>query len=134
MINDTENKDYFPFVMICMTLMIVICITIAMIVLASLAGKDMGRQYQQSIQEYDVSAITEDWHCNNGTVRMVFAKVYEKQGDITTLEDSTGNLWDVAGVDIEDNANVLLWLADNHTTKDITDDVIVEVYTNTNTR
>lgn len=65
---------------------------------------------------------------------MVFANVYEKQGDITTLEDSSGNLWDVEGVDIEDNANVLLWLADNHTTKDITDDVIVGVYTNTSTR
>ena len=131
MINDAENKDYLPSIVTCAGMMIIICITLAMGLLAFLVSKDMDRQ---AIQEYDVPAIAEDWHCNNGTVRMVFANVYEKQGDITTLEDSSGNLWDVEGVDIEDNANVLLWLADNHTAKDITDDVIVGVYTNTSTR
>lgn len=134
MINDAENKDYLPSILTCVTLMIIICTTMSMGFIAFLVCRDLDRQYQQSIQEYDVSAIAEDWHCNDGTVRMVFAKVYEKQGDITTLEDSAGNLWDVEGVAIEDNASVLLWLADNHTPKDITDDVIVEVYTNTNTR
>lgn len=134
MINDAENKDYLPSIMTGVAMMLIICITLAMGLLAFLVGRDMDRQHQQAIQEYDVSAIAEDWHCNNGTVRMVFAKVYEKKGSTTTLEDSTGNLWDVEGVDIEDNANVLLWLTDNHTTKDITDDVIVDVYTNTDIR
>lgn len=134
MINDAENRNDLPSMMTCVTMMIILCTTLAMGLLAFLVCRDMDRQYQQTIQEYDVSAIAEDWHCNNGAVRMVFAKVYEKQGDITTLEDSAGNLWDVEGVAIEDNASVLLWLADNHTTKDITDDVIVEVYTNTNAR
>lgn len=131
MINDAENKDYLPSIVTCAVMMIIICITLAMGLLAFLVSRDMDRQ---AIHEYDVTATAEDWHCNNGTVRMVFANVYEKQGDITTLEDSAGNLWDVEGVDIEDNANVLLWLADNHTAKDITDDVIVGVYTNTSTR
>ena len=128
MINDAENKDYLPSIVTCAMMMIIICITLAMGLLAFLVSRDMDRQ---TIQEYDVSAIAEEWNCDDGTVRMVFAKVYEKQGNIITLEDSTGNLWDVEDAD---NANVLLWLADNHTINDVTDDVIVEVYTNTNTR
>ena len=131
MINDIEKNDQLPSALTRIVLVVIILITIGMGFMAYLVCKDLDKQ---TIQECDVSAIVEEEHCDDGTVRVVSAKVYERQGNIITLEDSTGNLWDVEDADIEDNANVLLWLADNYTTKDITDDVIVGVYTNTSTR
>ena len=131
MINDIEKNDQLPSALTCIVLVVIILTTIGMGLMAYLVCKDLDKQ---TIQEYDVSAIAEKGHCDDGTVRVVSAKVYERQGNIITLEDSTGNLWEVEDVAIADSASVLLWLADNHTTNDVTDDVIVEVYTNTNTR
>ena len=131
MINDIEKNDQLPSALTCIVLVVIILTTIGMGLMAYLVCRDLDKQ---TIQEYDVSAIAEEGHCDDGTVRVVSAKVYERQGNIITLEDSTGNLWEVEDVAIADSASVLLWLADNHTTNDVTDDVIVEVYTNTNTR
>ena len=131
MINDIEKKDQLPSALTRIVLVVIILTTIGMGLMAYLVCKDLDKQ---TIQEYDVSAIAEEGHCDDGTVRVVSAKVYERQGNIITLEDSTGNLWEVEDVAIADSASVLLWLADNHTTNDVTDDVIVEVYTNTNTK
>ena len=131
MINDIEKNDQLPSALTRIVLVVIILTTIGMSLMAYLVCKDLDKQ---TIQEYDVSAIAEEGHCDDGTVRVVSAKVYERQGNIITLEDSTGNLWEVEDVAITDSASVLLWLADNHTTNDVTDDVIVEVYTNTNTR
>ena len=131
MINDIEKNDQLPSALTRIVLVVIILTTIGMGLMAYLVCKDLDKQ---TVQEYDVSAIAEEGHCDDGTVRVVSAKVYERQGNIITLEDSTGNLWEVEDVAIADSASVLLWLADNHTTNDITDDVIVEVYTNTNTR
>ena len=131
MINDIEKNDQLPSALTRIVLVVIILTTIGMGLMAYLVCKDLDKQ---TIQEYDVSAIAEEGHCDDGTVRVVSAKVYERQGNIIILEDSTGNLWEVEDVAIADSASVLLWLADNHTTNDVTDDVIVEVYTNTNTR
>ena len=131
MINDIEKNDQLPSALTRIVLVVIILTTIGMGLMAYLVCKDLDKQ---TIQEYDVSAIVEEGHCDDGTVRVVSANVYERQGNIITLEDSTGNLWEVEDVAIADSASVLLWLADNHTTNDVTDDVIVEVYTNTNTR
>ena len=131
MINDIEKNDQLPSALTRIVLVVIILTTIGMGLMAYLVCKDLDKQ---TIQEYDVSAIAEEGYCDDGTVRVVSAKVYERQGNIITLEDSTGNLWEVEDVAIVDSASVLLWLADNHTTNDVTDDVIVEVYTNTNTR
>ena len=131
MINDIEKNNQLPSALTRIVLVVIILTTIGMGLMAYLVCKDLDKQ---TIQEYDVSAIAEEGHCDDGTVRVVSAKVYERQGNIITLEDSTGNLWEVEDVAIADSASVLLWLADNHTTNDVTDDVIVEVYTNTNTR
>lgn len=131
MINDIEKNDQLPSALTRIVLVVIILTTIGMGLMAYLVCKDLDKQ---TIQEYDISAIAEEGHCDDGTVRVVSAKVYERQGNIITLEDSTGNLWEVEDVAIADSASVLLWLADNHTTNDVTDDVIVEVYTNTNTR
>ena len=131
MINDIEKNDQLPSALTRIVLVVIILTTIGMGFMAYFVCKDLDKQ---TIQECDVSTITEEGHCDDGTVRVVSAKVYERQGNIITLEDSTGNLWEVEDVAIADSASVLLWLADNHTTNDVTDDVIVEVYTNTNTR
>ena len=131
MINDIEKNDQLPSALTRIVLVVIILTTIGMGLMAYLVCKDLDKQ---TIQEYDVSAIAEEGHCDDGTVRVVSAKVYERQGNIIILEDSTGNLWEVEDVAIADSASVLLWLADNHTTNDVTDDVIIEVYTNTNTR
>ena len=131
MINDIEKNDQLPSALTRIVLVVIILTTIGMGLMAYLVCEDLDKQ---AIQEYDVSAIAEEGHCDDGTVRVISAKVYERQGNIITLEDSTGNLWEVEDVAIADSASVLLWLADNHTTNDVTDDVIVEVYTNTNTR
>ena len=131
MINDIEKNDQLPSALTRIVLVVIILITIGMGFMAYLVCKDLDKQ---TIQECDVSTIAEEEHCDDGTVRVVSAKVYERQGNIITLEDSTGNLWEVEDVAIADSASVLLWLADNHTINDVTDDVIVEVYTNTNTR
>lgn len=131
MINDIEKNDQLPSALTRIVLVVIILTTIGMGLMAYLVCKDLDKQ---TIQEYDVSAIAEEGHCDDGTVRVVSAKVYERQGNIITLEDSTGNLWEVEDVAIADSASVLLWLADSHTTNDVTDDVIVEVYTNTNIR
>lgn len=131
MIDDIEKNSQSSSALISIILVVIILIIIGVGSIMCLVDKDLDKQ---TIQQYDVSAIAEEWHCDDGTVRMVFAKVYERQGNIITLEDSTGNLWEVEDVAIADRASVLLWLADNHTANDVTDDVIVEVYTNTNTR
>lgn len=131
MINDIEKNDQLPSALTRIVLVVIILTTIGMGLMAYLVCKDLDKQ---TIQECDVSAIAEEGHCDDGTVRVVSAKVYERQGNIIILEDSMGNLWEVEDVAIADSASVLLWLADNHTTNDVTDDVIVEVYTNTNTR
>lgn len=131
MINDIEKNDQLPSALTRIVLVVIILITIGMGFMAYLVCKELDKQ---TIQECDVSTIVKEGYCDDGTVRVVSAKVYERQGNIITLEDSTGNLWEVEDVDIADSASVLLWLADNHTTNDVTDDVIVEVYTNTNTR
>ena len=131
MINDIEKNDQLPSALTRIVLVVIILTTIGMGLMAYLVCKDLDKQ---TIQECDVSTIVEEGHCDDGTMRVVSAKVYERQGNIITLEDSTGNLWEIEDVAIADSASVLLWLADNHTTNDVTDDVIVEVYTNTNTR
>lgn len=62
-----------------------------------------------------------------GTIRMVGAWVYSTNEDgTTTLEDEQGNLWGVDGT-VQDNAFLLLWLADNHTAE-VEDDVIIKVW------
>lgn len=60
---------------------------------------------------------------SDGEIRMVGGYFYDE----TTLEDDTGNLW---GIDMELNENefYLLWIADNHTPDDVTDDIILKVW------
>ncbi len=73
---------------------------------------------------FDTSALN-SWSSDfsDGEIRMVGGYFYDE----STLEDDTGNLW---GVDMELNENefYLLWIADNHTPDDVTDDIILKVW------
>ena len=66
---------------------------------------------------------------DEGTVRMISATIYAREGNLLTLEDEAGELWCVEDVTVADNDCILLWIADNHTEDDVTDDVVIKVYT-----
>lgn len=76
---------------------------------------------------FDTSAL-ESW-CRGedlGTLRMVGA--WQAEGERKgKVEDEQGNRWNVVA-DYEDNDTLLLWVADNHTAQDASDDVVVKVW------
>lgn len=78
---------------------------------------------------FDTTAI--DTWCRGedlGTVRMVGAWVAESMDNAHTLNDETGNAWTVEDITLHEDDWLLLWIADNHTTEDVTDDVIIKVW------
>lgn len=89
------------------------------------------REAQTANNKFDISWI-ENHLCadeDNGTIRMIGATVYAREGNLLTLEDEIGELWCVEDVVVADNDYILLCIADNHTEDDVTDDVIIKVYT-----
>lgn len=74
---------------------------------------------------FDTSIIETQWggDFENGTVRMVGAWWYADG----MVEDEMGQLWG-----IEQNINtddfLLLWITDNHTPNDMTDDIVIKVW------
>ena len=73
---------------------------------------------------FDTSAL-ESW-CRGedlGTLRMVGAWQAEKG----KVEDEQGNQWDVIA-DYNEQDTLLLWVVDNHTAQDVSDDVVVKVW------
>lgn len=78
---------------------------------------------------FDTTAI--DAWCREediGTVRMVGAWVAESVDNTHTLNDETGNVWTVEDITLYEDDWLLLWIADNHTTEDVTDDIIIKVW------
>ena len=79
---------------------------------------------------FDTQAI-ERW-CRSagleGKVRMIGAEVVGREGTLITVEDEQGQQWLMDNVAIEDTDNVLLWIADNNTALDYTDDAIIKVF------
>lgn len=78
---------------------------------------------------FDTTAI--DTWCRGedlGTVRMVGAWVAESMDNAHTLNDETGNAWTVEDITLHEDDWLLLWIVDNHTTEDVTDDVIIKVW------
>ena len=78
------------------------------------------------------TSILETW-CHDeslGTVRMVGGVVHGREGDVWTLHDEQGNAWTVEDLhNMQQHGWMLLWIADNNTTEDTTDDVIVKLWT-----
>lgn len=89
------------------------------------------REAQTADSKFDTSWIENNCSAceDEGTIRMISATVYTREGNLLTLEDETGELWCVEDVTVADNDCILLWIADNHTEDDVTDDVVIKVYT-----
>ena len=89
------------------------------------------REAQTAGSKFDTSWIENNWGAgeDEGTIRMISATVYAREGNLLTLEDEAGELWCVEDVIVEDNDCILLWIVDNHTEDDVTDDVVIKVYT-----
>ena len=89
------------------------------------------REAQTADSKFNTSWIENDCGAgeDEGTIRMISATVYAREGNLLTLEDEAGELWCVEDVTVADNDCILLWIADNHTEDDVTDDVVIKVYT-----
>ena len=84
-------------------------------------------KYVEVIKEenFDTSIIEAQW-CggfSDGTIRMVGAWWYTDG----VVEDEQGQLWAVEE-SIEQEDFLLLWIADNHTPNNTTDDIIIKVW------
>lgn len=78
-------------------------------------------------QLFDTQAL-ETW-CKGedlGQIRMVGAWVYSTDDNTALLEDEQGNIWAIDDT-VQDDAFLLIWLADNHTAK-VEDDIIIKVW------
>ena len=89
------------------------------------------REAQTADSKFDTSWIENNWDAgeDEGTIRMISATVYAREGNLLTLEDEAGELWCVEDVTVADNDCILLWIVDNHTEDDVTDDVVIKIYT-----
>lgn len=88
------------------------------------------REAQTADSKFDTSWIENNCSADEdeGTIRMISATVYAREGKLLTLEDEASELWCVEDVTVADNDCILLWIADNHTEDDVTDDVVIKVY------
>ena len=89
------------------------------------------REAQTANSKFDTSWIESNCGAgeDEGTIRMISATIYAREGNLLTLEDEAGELWCVEDVTVADNDCILLWIADNHTEDDVTDDVVIKIYT-----
>ena len=89
------------------------------------------REAQTADSKFDTSWIENNCGAgeDEGTIRMISATVYARESNLLTLEDEAGELWCVEDVTVADNDCILLWIADNHTENDVTDDVVIKIYT-----
>lgn len=85
---------------------------------------------EEAPQSYDLTVI-DNW-CGAGTergsIRFVGAEVESRNGDVITLLDEQGNLWEVEHMNIDNNDFLLLWINDNDTYDDFSDDEIIKVW------
>ena len=136
-------KKHWDNVLITLYLMIGVLGCIILFVLPFAAAQQPSRveRIEQGIQEIREAQTADSkfdtsWIENNcgagedeGTIRMISATVYAREGNLLTLEDEAGELWCIEDVTVADNDCILLWIADNHTEDDVTDDVVIKVYT-----
>lgn len=65
---------------------------------------------------------------DKGQVRMVVAKPSGLEDSLLLVEDDQGERWLINNTGIDEDSNVLLWIGNNYTEDDTTDDTIVAVY------
>lgn len=107
---------------------LIIIMLILVVSLVSNSASDV-QACEEAPQSYDLTALDE-W-CGAGTekgsIRFIGAEVASRNGDIITLLDKRGNLWEVENMNIDDNDFLLLWINDNDT-DNIADDEIIKVW------
>ena len=129
-----KNKLQELLATIGMTLGAVLLLTLIVLLLVNTFPVNASAACEDNTQvidpiEFDTTAI--DAWCRGedmGTVRMVGAWVAESVDNAHTLNDETGNAWTVEDITLHEDDWLLLWIADNHTTEDVTDDVIIKVW------
>lgn len=112
----------------------IITIAIAIILSVSFFGPfhdhTTAEACEEAPQSYDLTVI-DNW-CGAGTergsIRFVGAEVESRNGDVITLLDEQGNRWEVEHMNIDNNDFLLLWINDNDTYDDFSDDVIIKVW------
>lgn len=84
---------------------------------------------EQANKKFDTSAL-DSWCAGDeeGIIRMVAAVPYAREDSTLTLEDEQGELWLVEDMDISDDEYVLMWIADNNTKDNTTDDTVIKVF------
>lgn len=70
-----------------------------------------------------------DGDFSSGNIRMVGVWVKGYEGNTVLIEDETGNIWMMDDYYIDDDAFLLLWLADNGTPSNVEDDLIIKIRT-----
>lgn len=84
---------------------------------------------EQANKKFDTSALN-SWCAGGeeGIIRMVTAVPYAREDGTLTLEDEQGELWLVEDMNISDDEYVLIWIADNNTKDNTTDDTVIKVF------
>lgn len=68
---------------------------------------------------------TVNYDCDKGRIRIVHAWGYNEEERLVV--DETGNIWEILEP-VSLDEEMLLWIADNNTPEDVTDDVLVRVW------
>lgn len=126
-----KHREFNNIATIILTLaLIVMAITIATLIgITKENAKVTTAEPVTAQSNIDTSAL-DNWDgCySDGAIRMVGAWYYGRQADgLLTLEDETGELWNVDTA-IDEQDFLLLWIADNNTPDDTQDDIIVKVW------
>lgn len=127
-----KNNNFFTDIAIPSVLSILFVVVMSMAVLVAISIfidiASIGPTSESHVQIIESSSPASIDSESFGEVRIEKATVYNREGDLVTLEDEQGELWDVENTDIDDDAQVLLYIANNNTIDDVTDDVVLEVY------
>ena len=95
------------------------------VVVRAVEEEAVTRTIEEKPTAFDTSIIEELWcgGCEDGTIRMIGAWWYADG----VVEDELGQLWKIDQY-IEQTDFLLLWIADNHTPNNTTDDIIIKVW------
>lgn len=116
-----KNYDY-------VAMLVTACGGIVLVVLLLLVGSGFFHEDSvetKAVEPFDTSVIEAQWcgGSDDGTVRMVGAWWFANG----VVEDELGQLW-VIEETVGQEEFLLLWIVDNHTPEDFTDDVVVKVW------
>lgn len=85
-------------------------------------------QQMEEARIFDTSFIDTWYRGENGKVRMMGASVVSMEDSLIIVEDEQGEQWLIDSVRLAEADNIMLWIADNHTPLDVTDDIIIKVW------